>query len=881
MRFWTHRVKAYGLATGLLGVLIGSAFSDEPRTVAARPFPKVDRFGDPLPPGALFRLGTERFRHQYVSRLVYSPDGRILASITGPRYADRPEQQYATLWDAASGKKLHHLVAVGYLVFAPDGQTLAVRDRPNPLGRPPGMMRVGEMLIRVIEVKSGREIFGLPAEAQPPFAFSARGDLVTAGSGHVHVWSGSDGKKLTSFAWEGKELQTIAFSADSNEVVYVDKEFVLRAHHRESGRKLREVQLGPPGKVLRWDFYEPMPFITPDGRFYCDSGYDYLRLKDGVGRKNRLRIWEVATGKQVTDVPGVMRPLPGTGEVSGFALFDVALSRDNKTLAYAQSFGVITLVDVASGKARDLKRVDGPEDLGVAFSPDGKTLAAAGGHSHSIRFWDVATGREKADPSVHGASVYALSLSPDGQLLASGGRDYTIKLWDRKTGEYLHTFRGPQSDIVGLCFAPDGKHLASICHDGSLCFWNLATRSEDRDLRKTGGLPAQILSYSPGGELISSIFPKPVKEDDPRKKALEHMVAEGVLHVLEVATGKERLSRPLGVPAFFLTATASRGGRWLAVGAGKVLVLVELATGKDWKIDDPRATKVQRLAFSHDGDLLAVGDGARIHLFSTATRQYLRSIHEPGAGVTDLAFSPDGRYLAGTYLDAKMLKTTIRVWELASETPALEFASSLFSRTLLFTDGKTLFSAGEPSTVYAWGLEPPSWRAKAPPLLNGETLPQAWAALAAPKSTEAYEATWNLAAAGNQAVELIKKKLPPATRLPEKTFARLLRDLDSGQFKVRIAAMAELRQLGPRAETDLRLALAKSPSLEATQRIQTLLSELEEPMRSTESLRQIRAVAVLERIATPEARRLLQELARGLSEARLTREARQALRGPR
>src|SRR5262245_27257954 len=92
-----------GLATGLLAAWAGSAFSDEPateKTVAARPFPKVDRFGDPLPSGALFRLGTERFRHRYVSRLVYSSDGKILASMTGARL---PEQQYAVLWDTTTG----------------------------------------------------------------------------------------------------------------------------------------------------------------------------------------------------------------------------------------------------------------------------------------------------------------------------------------------------------------------------------------------------------------------------------------------------------------------------------------------------------------------------------------------------------------------------------------------------------------------------------------------------------------------------------------------------------------------------------------------------------------------------------------------------------
>src|SRR5262249_49106414 len=151
-----HCVTKCTLASGLLLVLIGSVFSDEPmpaKKLAVRPFPKADRFGDPLPAGALFRLGTERFRHRYVSRLVYSPNANVLPSITGPRFADLPEQQFAILWDMNSGKKLHQLAGAGHVAFAADGDSIAVRDRPHPEGGPPSAVRLGEMLIRVLEAK--------------------------------------------------------------------------------------------------------------------------------------------------------------------------------------------------------------------------------------------------------------------------------------------------------------------------------------------------------------------------------------------------------------------------------------------------------------------------------------------------------------------------------------------------------------------------------------------------------------------------------------------------------------------------------------------------------------------------------------------------------
>src|SRR5262249_42627383 len=111
-----------GLFIGL-ALLPGGAQAQQPQGsehTGTRIFPDVDRFGDPLPAGALARLGTERFRHTYPGPVVYSPDGKSLASLTHPRDADNPLRQFAVLWDAATGKKLLHIPEVDTLAFAPD-----------------------------------------------------------------------------------------------------------------------------------------------------------------------------------------------------------------------------------------------------------------------------------------------------------------------------------------------------------------------------------------------------------------------------------------------------------------------------------------------------------------------------------------------------------------------------------------------------------------------------------------------------------------------------------------------------------------------------------------------------------------------------------------
>ena len=95
---------------------------------------------------------------------------------------------------------------------------------------------------------------------------------------------------------------------------------------------------------------------------------------------------------------------------------------------------------------------------------------------------------------------------------------------------------------------------------------------------------------------------------------------------------------------------------------------------------------------------------------------------------------------------------------------------------------------------------------------------------------------------------------------------------------MREKAQEELQNLGDLAEPALRRTLDNKPTLEVRRRVQALLERLRGPVKGPELLQALRAVAVLEDIGTPKARRLLQELANGAPEARLTREARASLR---
>jgi hypothetical protein len=148
--------------------------------------------------------------------------------------------------------------------------------------------------------------------------------------------------------------------------------------------------------------------------------------------------------------------------------------------------------------------------------------------------------------------------------------------------------------------------------------------------------------------------------------------------------------------------------------------------------------------------------------------------------------------------------------------------------------------------------------------------------LASDNGARTHRAIWTLAAAGRQAVKGIEQRLQPVKRLDPKEAAALIDDLDSSTYAVREKAMQKLAQLES-ARPALEEALANSPPLEVRRRIELVLAKLPDIPWDSVLLQDRRAVAALEQIGTAEARQLLQSIAEGVSEARLTKAARESL----
>ncbi len=829
-----------GLAVAGAGLPAGptGAPPAPPATPAEKPAAadaRKDREGFPLPAEALARVGSARLRHaRWLRNLAYSPDGKLLASAGGDRLR---------LWDAATGKLVQSIPSgedrhIRDGLFSADGKTVVVLD--------------GETC-RWFDVRTGQEVRRrtVPCpkpESQPCLAphGAALAVVGTAPGQDLVVYDLPSGKerfrKKTEHAW----FWELAFSPDGKQLAALEVE--------AGGLKPRRVALfdaadgKPLGEFDPGELFRQMAF-SPDGKKLLGLNYN----------TKTLLVWELPGGKALHRLT-----------VPVNAVVTAAFTPDGRGVLVGTQGLDAVLLDPGTGEVRRRFRT-WPSSSVIAFAPDGKTVALGVGDG-AISQWELATGRRLAASADPVPDYSQLRFDAGGQLLWAASGTFVALDW--QTGREVRRLAAPHEGTSAvLALSPDRSRLAGVNGAGKPAVWDTASGKE------LCVLPAPVSGWT-------------MRAFSPDGRVLYTGAWQGPVRAWDVDTGKER-------PAFDKEQRVTRSlvvspdGRWLAAadhpqaagGARAEVAAWDLTTGRLAHRLRPRpeSARAWGLAFSPDGTRLAAvgGDAYRrsggpagfllVWDLRTGREEVART------GLDELlmtaAFSADGRTLV-TGGDVRRLA----LWELATGQERHRFAGHERGlHSVAFSpDGRLVAAASADAPLFVWDVtgcygRPPS----AAPFAREEE-DRLWQVLAGAEGTAAFQALRRLLARPGPAVALLAARLHPAATVDDKVLRRQLSDLDAADFAARRAAAAELAKVADQAEPLLRQALRQSPSAEAKRQIEALLNGL--ATLSPERLREVRAVEALEHVGTPEARKLLEALAGGAASARLTREAKEALR---
>jgi WD40 repeat protein/serine/threonine protein kinase len=503
----------------------------------------------------------------------------------------------------------------------------------------------------------------------------------------------ADGKKVFS-AGGDKSVRLWDLESRSQIGLLTHLEEVIGAAASSNGLWLatatEKLTEGQP--VLLWDLTTQNVAATLTTNFWLRAGSitfspdnKWLAFATVFGG---IRIWDVNARSELTNLLAFDASAGRLG---------VAFSPESRTLAYNENEdGAILLWEIASRSV--IGRLTGHQSVvrALAFSADGQTLASAS-QDRTVRFWNLADRRERFQFANQSGGFNSLAFSPDGRTLAmsgEGGAGRVIRLVEVETGKPKAELRGHLQDISGLAFTPDGQTLLSASGDDTLRVWDVEPRAMEQSVHVfgRGSISSSWRSYgpalclSPDGRHLLTVYTNQTFS---------------LWDMLRLAQG-ERHSLPFTNTTI---AAVAAGGRLAAFGSRRGEVMLwDSETGQMRFFPRPDTNHIYRLVFSLDGRYLAAAEDTKIpsqmavayqkrtvRVWDVGTQKQAHVFDTDGEFPVSLTFSADAKALMAGFFSG-----SVKLWELDGPSGGatfLEHSDGVVGLALL-ADRQTLISAG-------------------------------------------------------------------------------------------------------------------------------------------------------------------------------------------
>jgi WD40 repeat protein len=722
-------------------------------------------------------------------------------------------------------------------------------------------------------------------------AFSPEGSRMASASRDqtISIWSVPEGRELLRCLGHEGSVRCVTFSPDGKVLASGGADGVLRVWDSVRGTEIHALRVG-------CDSMLSLAFSASDGTLAVGGDDGAIRLVDA---KKGVVTDEITPGGNLHSLAwspaGSLLAFPGAKE--GVMIWDAQRKRIAATLAtqtiYALTFaekgktlitwepeGHLRQWDIATGKQLSESLGSDPvEGICMQIACDDSGRVFAGNAKGGIDVWDTNTNKRTSFAPAHSDRVTVVALA--GDVLVSGSQDHSLRFWSAKAGKLLSP-REPTSPILDLHVTGDGTQFAVLNAAGKARLYDREGNTQpiavNAKIRSLALLPKEAMVLIAGGKLGQ--YRRKTAKFDVREEA-----DPGPLFVSSSADGTRVVS------------VHQDGSIWLR---DEKADRVKICQGAERRV---------RIVVNTDGSkLAAVGVLAHVPLWDGTTGKSLKSLPGHRGGTLCARFSPDGSWLATGGRDRK-----VRMWDLkkgeakpeslvhdswvsaVSISPKGQLVATgttrgeiqIWSATsgkllgellghrgpvtgLHFTRESQVLSAGQDALVYQWEIGVVNDEKTMPLRMDEKRADILWREMRQADVDVARLARSKLSRAPKYAMELIKKTLKP---VDGRRIRELIDRLDSDQFTERQSAFEELVGYGPFAEGIYQAKIKSGPNLEVQRRLEELIRKGRDETNRGQLRQALGAVELLGEFSTQEAKKKLDELASGATEAALTQAA--------